>query len=530
MYRLSRHGEHVISYVTGIRLNVNTFATSAVWQVETNNKTKEQSEESNCQTTSDTFDRMLMEGKQWAKNSILLTADGRDNLASADEMSSQIGSKIDYCQYFRSKDKRLCLLHLDHFRPYSALKQKLTKGSLSTLVFPLKSRVFHQTGRVESAKNTIKNSSVYSLKDSRSDELILSNMSQLKDWRSQIDFLAERLLMNELELKLRFFIITQLEEILCQGVFDQFEIIPFGSSVNSFGKRNSDLDLVLVPRPEVAPEAISLPSNWQPFCRRIENDRFLTQRCISILHEQIQLIPGTVGAQKIPMARVPIVKFTSNLTDIDVDVSIQFSREIGAWSIAHVLFECSRICPSLVHLVTFLRQWARQKELTNKAPGPWITNFSLIMLLVSFLQIQKQPLLPPIKHLGVLPDTKRINLSAYSESNANSNFAELLQDFFLHLSKFDFDNYGFNVYDGECIVKPDFTAMHVQNPLERDLNITKNVGKRNLKQLVLNAQDSYRIIESHGTLNLNTLLSTRNGNVVIRNRKPVKVQDLFEMS
>jgi poly(A) RNA polymerase len=50
--------------------------------------------------------------------------------------------------------------------------------------------------------------------------------------------------MNTVEEKIRFLACEQLESSI-NGLFPHATVLPFGSSVNSFGKRDCDLDMVV---------------------------------------------------------------------------------------------------------------------------------------------------------------------------------------------------------------------------------------------------------------------------------------------
>lgn len=58
--------------------------------------------------------------------------------------------------------------------------------------------------------------------------------------------LYDILKLNELEIRLRFHAAYHLERYF-SGLFCGMMVLPFGSSINGFGKKNCDLDLVLVP-------------------------------------------------------------------------------------------------------------------------------------------------------------------------------------------------------------------------------------------------------------------------------------------
>ena len=51
--------------------------------------------------------------------------------------------------------------------------------------------------------------------------------------------------LTNLSSRIRFLACQQIELCL-RGIFAKSEVLPFGSSVNSFGKRDSDLDMIVV--------------------------------------------------------------------------------------------------------------------------------------------------------------------------------------------------------------------------------------------------------------------------------------------
>lgn len=53
-------------------------------------------------------------------------------------------------------------------------------------------------------------------------------------------------------------------------------------------------------------------------------------------------------------------------------------------------------------LVFCIRCWARAHSLTSSIPGSWITNFSLTMMVIFFLQRRSPPILPTLDYLKTL--------------------------------------------------------------------------------------------------------------------------------
>jgi len=62
----------------------------------------------------------------------------------------------------------------------------------------------------------------------------------------QIIVLYEALKLTDLEVRLRFHTAHHLEQYFSR-LFQNMRVLPFGSSINGFGRKRCDLDLVLVP-------------------------------------------------------------------------------------------------------------------------------------------------------------------------------------------------------------------------------------------------------------------------------------------
>ena len=71
-------------------------------------------------------------------------------------------------------------------------------------------------------------------------------MSDLCDWQveSQIWTLYSKLVMSDLDVRLRYFLCCDLECSL-RKLLPDVSVRPFGSSVNGFGRYDCDLDLVV---------------------------------------------------------------------------------------------------------------------------------------------------------------------------------------------------------------------------------------------------------------------------------------------
>lgn len=69
------------------------------------------------------------------------------------------------------------------------------------------------------------------------------------------------------------------------------------------------------------------------------------------------------------------------------------------------------------------------------------------------------------------------------------SLAELLFDFFEFYSEFNFNTKGVSVVTGNSWGKPDTAPLYIQNPLERHLNVARNVSKEEVVRLKSKAKE-----------------------------------------
>lgn len=131
-------------------------------------------------------------------------------------------------------------------------------------------------------------------------------------------------------------------------------------------------------------------------------------------------LPGVNNVRKILNARVPIIKFENTLTDLECDfsmtdmwVKIQYlmsyfilkhlqTTEFIFYRTAVYMSELLRLFGLIDWrvrpLVFTVREWAKVIGLTSPSiPGPWITNFSLTLLVLHYLQTKQ--ILPTLNEL-----------------------------------------------------------------------------------------------------------------------------------
>lgn len=313
--------------------------------------------------------------------------------------------------------------------------------------------------------------------------------------------------LNELCIRLRFLAARQMETAL-SGMFPQVKAHPFGSSVNGFGKMGCDLDLIL---------RVNLDNQEKKDSRLIfhaktsmTNERTQMQRQMETLGDIMHLfLPGISNVRRILQARVPIIKYNHECLDLEIDLSM---NSLSGLYMSELLYLYGELDCRVRPLVFCIRKWANATGLTNPSPGRWISNFSLTVLVLFFLQALKEPILPPMNLLIKSASTQDIKVT---DDNINCTFLRdlnqlkfivknkdplgyLLIQFFEFYSQFDFSNRAVSLLEGKSILKADHSALWIVNPLEPLLNVSKNVSLEELERFKFELRNAAWILdESH---------------------------------
>ncbi|XP_025835229.1 poly(A) RNA polymerase, mitochondrial isoform X2 [Agrilus planipennis] len=207
-----------------------------------------------------------------------------------------------------------------------------------------------------------------------SEENLRSKLQACDSISEQIEILYESTKLNDLGVRLRFLSARQIEVAL-SGIFPSAVAFPFGSCVNGFGKMNCDLDVVL----RLTKDKISDGNRLIYHCKASgTSERLTSQRHMETIGDFIHLfLPGCSQVRKILQARVPIIKYYQQLTDVECDLSMGNMSGVYMSDLLHIWGSTdARVRP----LVFVVRKWAEEVGLTNNFPGRWITNFSLTLM------------------------------------------------------------------------------------------------------------------------------------------------------
>lgn len=246
---------------------------------------------------------------------------------------SQFGHISSAYFYTVPKDTSYILLEFDNMDSVNEAFQSSAFPELNTGVVPIKSSFlwFRNSAnkiQVKPVKNRIPLNTTDGCK--KSSTQLMKILFEANSMSEQISLLYENTRLNDLDIRLRFLGASQIQTAL-SGLFLNHLVVPFGSSVNGFGKEGCDLDMILhynsddstfkppqdYNRRRLMFHTKGCPSDSDAMRRGlIENHiKFYGTLCQSF-------IPGASNVQPIHKARVPIVRYFHKYLNLSVDISL----------------------------------------------------------------------------------------------------------------------------------------------------------------------------------------------------------------
>ncbi|XP_010640320.1 poly(A) RNA polymerase, mitochondrial isoform X2 [Fukomys damarensis] len=302
----------------------------------------------------------------------------------------------------------------------------------------------------------------------------------------QLTTLLKEFQLTEENTRLRYLTCSLIEDVAA-AYFPGCTVRLFGSSVNTFGKLGCDLDIFLdLEETRKLGTHKSMGNFWMEFqVKSVPSERIAAQKILSVIGECLDHFgPGCVGIHKILNARCPLVRFSHQASGFQCDLTA--NNRIALKS-SELLYIYGTMDWRVRALVFGVRCWARVHSLTSGIPGAWITNFSLTAMVIFFLQIRSPPILPSLDALKTLAGTEDKciiegnnctfirDLNKIKPSENTETVELLLKEFFEYFGNFAFNKNSISIRQGREQNKPDSSPLHIQNPFETSLNISKNI-------------------------------------------------------
>ncbi|XP_014275726.1 poly(A) RNA polymerase, mitochondrial [Halyomorpha halys] len=476
------------------------------------------------------FDDMIEKGRKAAQRSYVVQVNSENSCLELHDYCQSICA-VENMYYYQVKENHFVLVE---FTNAEAVQKLNFNSNNQAVVSPF---IWFRTGKKKKLISSPVNvSSHFNVAQAPTEHEIIEWMSVAQSLLNEMEILYQSTKLSELGFKLRMICARQVEMIL-SGLFPNIRAFPFGSTVNSFGKEGCDLDVVL--HYNFSQEnSDDLRLVYQSKINGISS-RGQTQRQMELLGDLLQVyVPGVTGVKRILGARVPIIKYSHDYTGVDIDISL---TNLGAMYMSELLYVFAHLDPAAQRLVFAVKAWAKVVCLTNPTPGRWITNFSLTLLVLFYLQAERR--LPSVDELFKLAgpnDTRyaeEINCSFIRDPtnvrldlDHSKTMEKLLLGFFQFYQNFDFNSKAISLCSGKIINKPDYSPIYIVNPLERSLNVSKNVSLEEVERLRIETRNAAWILETNSRLvdifrsSPESLLSNKRKYI----SRMVKVKDLFQ--
>ncbi|XP_055326972.1 poly(A) RNA polymerase gld-2 homolog B-like isoform X2 [Sitodiplosis mosellana] len=224
---------------------------------------------------------------------------------------------------------------------------------------------------------------------------------------------------------------------LCQQIktiFSRYSLYLVGSTVSGFALDSSDVDMCLVSR-----LSTNLDHRAEAFLHLDKLRAHLQEHCQSFLRN-FNLIP----------AKVPILRFDDVHHSFEVDLN--YNNCVGIRN-SHLLYCYTQLDWRLQPLAVIVKLWAQHHDINN-AKDLTISSYSLILMVIHYLQCGVQPAILPCLH-AIYPDKfnkingiETINMNDKIEpyhSDNKQTLGELFFGFLEYYCTFSFEKYAISV-------------------------------------------------------------------------------------
>ncbi|XP_034242553.1 poly(A) RNA polymerase, mitochondrial-like isoform X2 [Thrips palmi] len=450
------------------------------------------------------FYEMLLRRRDEARRSILMEIEGLQDAGRVKQFCTKIGP-VKHCFFYRRPGKNFVLVEFQT----AVSKMKTMENSYDSKdpqSIPVFSPFLYfqsdpQSGRSQALTDLTED--IQCKEQAALKELKDLQCSSKNRLRMEMDHLYKKSKISDLSIRLRYFTCHQLDLAL-EGLFRDVKALPFGSTVSGFGRNSGDLDIYLHFKKNLCQVIKDDTSKLFFHSKSWVRDKSMQLKLISDLISL--LLPGCTNVVSILGARVPIIKYHQIMTNVECD--IQNSSAAGV-DTSHILYTMNKWDLRVAPLVYSLRLWAAQNNITCvKKPSPYITNFSLMLMVIFFLQTEQ--ILPSLHSFSRLPttltsssfdpdaelffpDLRRVEKGLLSGGN-EEKIDSLLVKFFMFYSTFSFEKNKISVYHGKVMPKSSRLILEIENPTNPSLNVAKNVRPEYLQVFQIAAREAAKVL------------------------------------
>lgn len=460
------------------------------------------------------YDKFICERRSQSKCSVLVQVSSENSISDLYSYCSKFGSIKNIFHYQLAGSNHFVLTEFEDQSAVNTLFDQSTHVNDSNVIAVRSPFLWFRSNASKKKSKLLSIDDQLSFPFQTNQTMIEPNIKNIG--LEKLDSLSDQMLLllkctqlNDIGTRLRFLTAMQIENAL-KGIFPLSKVLPFGSSVNSFGKIGSDIDLVLMDSEIKENKTSRLIYHGK--C--VSNSRTQIQRNIEILGDLLQLfLPGCSRVKRISQARVPIVKYSQDFVGVECDLAVSNETAVNMSELLYIFGNFDyRVRP----LVFTIKMWAREINLTNDTPGRWITNFSLTLLVLFYLQQEKiipdiQTLVKQASNSDVRITNEGINCTflrdvskLHKDVENKKTLDQLLLGFFEYFASFDFNTNAISLNFGKTINKPEYSALYIVNPLEVHFNVSKNISSEEMERFRIELRNAAWLMES-SLLNTNSL-------------------------
>ncbi|XP_039757006.1 poly(A) RNA polymerase, mitochondrial-like [Pararge aegeria] len=456
------------------------------------------------------FDEIVAQRRAEARQSLVVQVNSESSFNELHGYCSKYATINDIHHYKNSAGEHFMLIEFSSEENLNNVLQSCSSHKKEIDVMGVQSPFlwFRATSVKEKYAQNVTHLAVKDGSLSVNEDVLFEELMNCSSVSEQIQMLYDRTVLNDIGVRLRYMVARQLETVF-SSLYANIKVQPFGSSVNGFGKMGCDLDLVLT---NTLTDDLTSQKNRLVYQeKKSEGGRSPWQRHMELVGALLELrVPGATRVQKILNARVPIVKYSHDLADVDCDLCC--NNTSGVY-MSELLWQLGALDARVRPLAGAVRRWARAAALTNAHPGRWLTNFPLTLLVLFFLQQPASgPVLPPLRRLvelagkedtrvaeenlncTFLRDLNKLPTESYSQNT--DDLQTLLFKFFEFYSQFEFQDKAISINEGRPVRKPNSLPLYVVNPLEPALNVSRNVSYEECERLRLEVRNAAWHLES----------------------------------
>jgi DNA polymerase sigma len=474
----------------------------------------------------ESYDEELIYRRLQANKSILIKFDFKIQVQSVIENINF--NSLENVFIFLSSDNKINALveFQTEQKMNNFLNQKCRHFNSNSKYWPTTTRIIFSLHKnpnnVKSNINSLYESLIHDLtKQNIQNSINFKDVNLNRNSSQQIKEFYDRNKIDEINYRIRFFVASLVEEPI-RGLFKYATCLPFGSSMNKFGSKTSDLDLSLTLNNK---HLFDMSKHFKSEAANDNHYRFfyMTKICENRatkkndLFDYVEFLVNRMcrftRKQSIRNARVPIIKFDFDLNPkLNCDISI--SSQHMSYQMTKLLWTYYQMDERVAPLIFVVRFWAKIVGITTSIrPSPNLTNYHIAILVLNFLIRLDNSFVLPLDSIASQCDSQKpknyeddepinyiindVKVSKLRQELKKSNNTIVLGELFHMFFKYyaNFNHFTTEISLKKELKTNDKAQLVIENPISIGVNTAVNVNNEHARLFIQNCSNSYKIIK-----------------------------------